>query len=96
MRRKLCVGGTFMVNIMAGMEEARAMAGADATRMMAAMTAAFALGQIAGPIVVSYAAGVEAGFSKPLLIACGALVVSACALSVGAARRPRHPRPNDL
>jgi hypothetical protein len=78
----LCVGGTFMVNTMAGMQEARAVAGADATQLMAAMTAAFALGQIAGPILVSYAAGIGADFSRPLLIACGTLLASAYALSV--------------
>jgi MFS family permease len=79
----LCVGGTFMVNTMAGMQEARAVAGADPMQLMAAMTAAFALGQIAGPVLVSYTAGVGADFTKPLLIACGALVVSAYALSTG-------------
>jgi MFS family permease len=77
----LCVGGTFMVNTMAGMQEARTVAGADATQLMAAMTAAFAVGQIAGPILVSYAVGVGADFSKPLLIASGALLASAYALS---------------
>jgi Uncharacterised MFS-type transporter YbfB len=76
----LCVGGTFMVNTMAGMQEARAVAGADATRLTAAMTAAFALGQIAGPILVSYAVGIGAEFWKPLLIAGGALLLGACAL----------------
>jgi MFS family permease len=76
------VGGTFMVITMAGMQEARAVAVADATRLMAAMTAAFALGQIAGPILVSYASTAGADFATPLLIASGALVVSACALSV--------------
>jgi MFS family permease len=78
----LFVGGTFMVNTMAGMQEARAAAGADATPLMAAMTAAFALGQITGPILVSSAAGAGAEFSRPLLIACAVLVVSACVLSV--------------
>ena len=45
----VCVGGTFMVATMAGMQEARRRAGAAAPRLMAAMTAAFALGQLAGP-----------------------------------------------
>jgi MFS family permease len=48
----VCVGGTFMVATMAGMQEARRLAGAGAPRLMAAMTAGFALGQLTGPIVV--------------------------------------------
>ena len=48
-----CVGGTFMVLTMAGMQEARRVAGPAAARLIAAMTAAFALGQMLGPIVVT-------------------------------------------
>ena len=47
------VGGTFMVATMAGLKEARALAGADAARLMGAMTASFAGGQIAGPAAAS-------------------------------------------
>lgn len=53
----LLVGGTFMVATMAGMQHARAVAGMQqargATRLIAAMTAAFATGQVIGPLVVS-------------------------------------------
>lgn len=45
----VCVGGTFMVMTMAAMQEARRSAGEHAPRLMAAMTAAFAAGQLAGP-----------------------------------------------
>ena len=48
---------------------------------MAAMTAAFATGQIVGPISVSYMVGSQAEFSKPLLVASFILVASAYALS---------------
>ena len=48
----LLVGGTFMVATLAGMQEARRVAGAGARTLIAAMTSAFALGQIAGPVVV--------------------------------------------
>ena len=48
----VAVGGTFMVITMSGLQEARRVAGESATRLMAAMTAAFALGQLAGPVVV--------------------------------------------
>ena len=54
----VCVGGTFMVATMAGLQEARRLAGAAAPRLMAAMTAAFALGQLAGPVVVAAGDGV--------------------------------------
>jgi len=47
----LLVGGTFMVITMVGMQEARARAEGQATRVLARMTAGFALGQLAGPLV---------------------------------------------
>jgi MFS family permease len=49
----LLVGGTFMIVTMAGVHEIRARAVGDPTALMGRMTAAFALGQIAGPIVSS-------------------------------------------
>ncbi len=77
----LLVGGTFMVVTMAAMREARDAAGPHATGLIAAMTAAFAAGQIAGPISVSVLVGREGGFSAALLCACALLLVSAHALS---------------
>jgi len=47
----LLVGGTFMVITMVGMQEARARGGAQATWLLARMTAGFALGQLIGPLV---------------------------------------------
>lgn len=76
----LLVGGTFMVNGMAGMQEARALAGPRATALMAAMTAAFATGQIVGPVAVSYVAGSDGRFEEALLAAAFVLVASAGAL----------------
>ena len=72
----LCVGGTFMVITMAGMMEARRVATSDPAGLMAAMTAAFAIGQIVGPVLMS----VLSDFSTALLIACGVLVAGVCAL----------------
>jgi MFS family permease len=77
----LFVGGTFMVITMAGMQEARSVGGMRATGLMAALTSAFALGQIAGPISVSLVVGAGGNFSAALVIACVALVVSAYALT---------------
>jgi MFS family permease len=77
----LLVGGTFMVSTMGGMQEAQIVAGPHATRLMAAMTAAFAAGQIAGPLLVATAVGPNRDFSWPLSIACLLLLVSAGALA---------------
>ncbi len=48
----LLVGGTFMVATMAGLQLAREARPADPTPLLARMTAAFAAGQIAGPLMV--------------------------------------------
>jgi MFS family permease len=82
----LLVGGTFMVITMASMQEARAVGGRNATGLIAAMTAAFALGQIAGPISVSYTAGAGGDFSPVLLAASFILVAGALVLSRGPRR----------
>jgi MFS family permease len=74
------VGGTFVVNTMAGMQEARTVAGSQATPLMAAMTSAFAVGQIGGPVLVSYLARADGGFREALLFASALLVASALVL----------------
>lgn len=47
----LLVGGTFMVVTLAGVQEMRARAPVQATRRVGQITAAFALGQIIGPVL---------------------------------------------
>jgi MFS family permease len=47
----LLVGSTFMVVTMIGMQEARARARGNPTALLGRMTAAFAIGQLAGPVV---------------------------------------------
>ena len=60
---------------------------------MATMTTAFAVGQIIGPIVVSYTVAGGGQFATPLLIAAGALTVSACLLANGrSAKDARHKK----
>jgi len=76
----LCVGGPFVVVTMVGLQEARSSAGARAPRLMAAMTAAFAAGQIAGPLVVSLVVGAGGALSAALLAACGMLLAGAALL----------------
>lgn len=79
----LCVGGTFMVATMAGMQEARRVAPENATSLMAAMTAAFAIGQIFGPLIVSAVAEKTWGMDFALLTATLALLAGAVALVKG-------------
>jgi predicted MFS family arabinose efflux permease len=75
----LCVGGTFMVITMAGMQEARRLGAGDAPSYMAAMTAAFALGQIAGPLLVG-TLSVGVAFEFTMALASALLVASALTL----------------
>jgi predicted MFS family arabinose efflux permease len=76
----LCVGGTFMVMTMAGLQEARRIAQAAPTRLMSGLTGAFAIGQFAGPILVSAGKSPDQAFVTPSLCAAALLLVSACAL----------------
>ena len=76
----LLVGGTFMVVTMAGMQEARKAAGAHARELMAAMTSAFALGQILGPVSVSLLIQSTGSFAPALILAAAVLVVSAISM----------------
>jgi len=93
----MCVGGTFMVITMAGMQQARRLAGAAAPRLMAAMTTAFALGQLAGPIIVAMAASDRAmGVAGPSVFAAPLLLAGAWTLRrpepAGAAPELGHER----
>jgi hypothetical protein len=72
------VGGTFMVITMAGMQEAGRVAGAAAPALIGAMTAAFALGQIIGPLT----AGLASDLWISHLIASALLVLSAVVLAI--------------
>ncbi|HXE66291.1 MAG TPA: YbfB/YjiJ family MFS transporter [Rhodanobacteraceae bacterium] len=76
----LLVGGTFMVVTMAGLREARAVAPESATAFIAAITAAFALLQVLGPLVVSALAHLRGGFDASLLAAVAVLLAAAFAL----------------
>lgn len=73
----LLVGGTFMVITQAGMLTARRMAGAAAPRAAAIMTAAFAAGQILGPLLASWASHWGAGLPQVLGGGAALLAVSA-------------------
>jgi MFS family permease len=77
----LLVGSTFMVVTMIGMQEARARAPGNPTALLGLMTAAFAIGQLAGPIVSGVLdllpGGHRAALGHALQIAAFGLAVSA-------------------
>ena len=76
----LLVGGTFMVATMAGMQEARARSLGDPTRALGRMTAAFAIGQMAGPMLSSLLSGSAQGFGGLFVaLAIGALALAGSA-----------------
>jgi MFS family permease len=78
-----CVGGTFMVITMTGMQEARRVGGQSAARLMAAMTAAFATGQLAGPLTVTAVGSAAEAIRGPSLLAATLLLLTALALWPG-------------
>jgi predicted MFS family arabinose efflux permease len=80
MAAALLVGGTFMVVTMAGLQEARRVAGAQARALMAAMTSGFALGQILGPAIVSLLFQSMGGLAPALILAASTLILSAISL----------------
>lgn len=82
----LLVGGTFMVVTMAGLREARAVAPEAATVFIAAITAAFALLQVLGPLVVSVVVHLRDGFEAALLAAVVVLLLAAVSLWRSAGR----------
>jgi predicted MFS family arabinose efflux permease len=84
------VGGTFMVVTMAGLEEARRLAGPATTRLIATMTAAFALGQLLGPFTVRIFHSPAGAMALPSVVAGSALLGGLLAL-VSGPRRSRAP-----
>ena len=89
----LAVGGTFMVITMVCMQEARVIGKAGATALMAALTAAFAFGQIVGPLSVSWLIGPDGAFSAPLYLASAVLAAGAVALAWPPRAADRHHDP---
>jgi MFS family permease len=77
----LLVGSTFMVVTMIGLQEARARAPANPTALLGRMTAAFAIGQLAGPLVSAVLDvlpwGHNAALAHALQLAAFALAASA-------------------
>jgi predicted MFS family arabinose efflux permease len=81
----LCVGGTFMVATLFGMQEARRVAPDSPAALMANMTAAFAFGQILGPALVAVLPAGAAALKALLGAAAALLLLSALELFRSAA-----------
>jgi hypothetical protein len=90
----ICVGGTFMVLTMAGLQEGRRVGGEAAARLMAAMTASFAVGQLAGPIVVGMLASNPRALDIASVAAALLLVASSLALATTTFNRAEGARIN--
>jgi MFS family permease len=80
----ILVGGTFVTITMAGLQVAREIAGAGAPPLMAAMTAGFGLGQVAGPLLVAQLG--DRGI--PIALAGAALLVAASGIALGSKEKP--------
>jgi MFS family permease len=86
----LLVGCTFVVVTMIGMQEARARAPGNPTALLGLMTAAFAIGQLAGPVVSGVLDLLPGGHRAAL---GHALQIAAFGLAVSAAYLWRQSRP---
>ena len=71
----ILVGGTFMVATMAGLQEARRIGGASARRLIAAMTSAFAAGQVAGPALVAIVHNVTLSLAAAVALLVASAIV---------------------
>ena len=80
------LGGTFMGITALGLIAARELAPSQARRSVAILTAAFGIGQIAGPIVAGYGFDHTGSFFLPSMLAVAALCISA-SLALAISRR---------
>jgi predicted MFS family arabinose efflux permease len=86
----LLVGSTFMVVTMLGMQEARARAPTNPAALLGLMTAAFAVGQLGGPVVSGLLDQLPGGHRATL---GHALQLAALGLTASAAYLWRQSRP---
>ncbi len=78
----ICVGGTFMIITMMGMKEVhRIIPAEDAVRHIAVMTAAFASGQMIGPVFAGSLYDVTQSFSPSLVLTSVVLIATAIPLT---------------
>jgi predicted MFS family arabinose efflux permease len=84
----LCVGGTFVIITLAGIKEAHRIAPPqDVMRHIAVMTAAFATGQMIGPVFASSVYDLTQSFAVALIVTSATLIITAMTLVGGSSRR---------
>lgn len=88
----LLVGGTFMIVTLAGVQEARARAQGGPRSAVGRMTAAFAIGQIAGPVISALLLHVPSLRTRGLDVALQVAAVSLFATAAWLLRESRSPR----
>lgn len=88
----LLVGGTFMIITLAGVQEARARTQGDPRSAVGRMTTAFAIGQIAGPVMSALLLNVPSLRTHGLDIALQVAAVSLFASAAWLLRESRAPR----
>ena len=87
----LLVGSTFVVVTVIGLEQARALAPAHPAPLLGRMTASFALGQIAGPLMVRALSGFQIGAWGPLELASAGAAMLMLATAVWLWRLGQKP-----
>ena len=87
----LLVGGTFMIVTLAGVQVARARTQGDPRNAVGRMTAAFAIGQIAGPVTSALLLNVPSLRTTGLAIALQVAAASLFATAVWLLRESRSP-----
>lgn len=85
------LGGTFMGIVTIANAKARLAAPQRTAEIVAAMTAAYGVGQIIGPMIAGKFAEARGDFSTGLWIAAATLVVGVALLMIGAATTRRQP-----
>lgn len=72
----VCVGGTFMLITLLGLQEVRYQVGPNPQKWFAAMTAAFAVGQLCGPLIANVMLGIGWTLDAALWVSAFALLLS--------------------
>lgn len=92
----VCVGGTFMVITMIGMQEGQAVGGAQSGKLIAALTASFAAGQLIGPVFFSLSHSWFGAELEHVLVLAAVLLVAGSAWLLVPGRGNRYAQPHAL
>jgi predicted MFS family arabinose efflux permease len=90
------LGAMSMPSVMFTMREANRVAGYHPTRLIGALTVAFGIGQIAGPMVAATLATRHQGFDAPLELAALATAIALVTALAAVRRRSLRPADNNV